>query len=664
MLLIVALLSSSIEAGYTDGINKSSFQTFFKSVLLDKFTTRGPVLISLPAEVEEHIPNYLNVDDTPITLQWIQDMIFQVVSDISLWPMLVMQSQMQELFDVPKVRNNGYILLVNSHTEEFKDNLTQTLDGLQSTLSWNSRAKFMVIALGISDVRSEELAHAVLSTLKSYENVTDAVLFVVSDNAEWNNSLVLTGNVNITISNKTFPTIYVYSLFPFFDGRCNENYVKLLGKWGSDDFNNTTMFDYFPPKIPKDFMGCTLRIGSFGIEPLLTKEHCTKCGEETSFVIKGIGVEIPHIFAKNMNFTVHFLEPVMDLDQELFINEIVKLMNGDEDMLVGAIPILNQMMMLADLSAPVFLDVLKFHVPCPNPVDKMKRIMSLFSLSTWLCLGLVPILVAVVFWTLSNIPEHNVNFTAFNMISRCFIAAWAVLLGVSVPRMPLSLRMRCLFIIYVWYCFAISTVFQAFFTTYIVEPGYESSLHTVDDVVETGLVFASYDIYKGSEFITELEMISKFKHVVETNDYSKCVEQLLFRKSMFILSSIYGSEFMASRFYFGRKDNVVCFLDDSVMTFIYAVALPKGSPFLEILNEHIGMLLESGFLERCWSEMLHTVKLQAKQYEDSEYVVFNLSHLSPVFIMLLLGYVLCLIVFIMEHTTHFLKFKFEKFPML
>ncbi|KAJ9580338.1 hypothetical protein L9F63_003973 [Diploptera punctata] len=411
-------------------------------------------------------------------------------------------------------------------------------------------------------------------------------------------------------------------------------------------------------------MGCTLKIGSFGIEPLLSKENCTKCGEENSFVIKGIGVDIPHMFAKDMNFTVRFLEPVTDLDHELFINEIVKLMNGDEDMLVGAIPILNQMTMLTDLSAPVFLDILKFQVPCPNHVDKMKRIMSLFSLYTWLCLGLVPILVSFAFWTLSNIPKRNANFTAFNMISRCFSAAWAVLLGVSVPRMPLSLRMRCLFIIYVWYCFAISTVFQAFFTTYIVEPGYEPSLHTVDDVVESGLAFASYDVYKDTEFIAELEMISKFKHVVETNNYSKCVEQLLFRKSMFLLSSVYSAHFMASKFYFGRKDNVVCFLDDSVMTFLYGVALPKGSPILEILNEHIRLLLESGFFERHWSELLHTVKLQAKQHEGSEYVVFNLSHLSPVFILLLLGYVLCLIVFIMEHTTHFLKSKFEKFSML
>ncbi|KAJ9580337.1 hypothetical protein L9F63_003972 [Diploptera punctata] len=422
------------------------------------------------------------------------------------------------------------------------------------------------------------------------------------------------------------------------------------------------MFDYFPPKIPKDFMGCTLRIGSFGIEPFVTKENCTKCGEENSFLIKGIGVEIPHMFAKDLNFTVHFLEPVIDLDQDLFINEIVKLVNGDEDMLVGSIAIINQMMMLSDLSAPVFLDILKFQVPCPNHVDKMKRIMSLFSLYTWLCLGLVPILVGVAFWFFSNIPERNINFTAFNMISRCFSAAWAVLLGISVPRMPLSLRMRCLFIIYVWYCFAISTVFQAFFTTYIVEPGYEPSLHTVDDVVESGLAFASYGVYKDTEFIAELEMISKFKHVVEINNYSELVEQLLFRKSVFLLSSIYGSEFMASKFYFGNEDNVVCFLDDSLMTISYGVALPKGSPFLEILNVHIRMLLESGFFERHWSELLHTVKLQAKQHEDSEYVVFNLSHLSPVFILLLLGYVLCLIVFFLEHTTHFLKSKFEKFP--
>jgi hypothetical protein len=73
-------------------------------------------------------------------------------------------------------------------------------------------------------------------------------------------------------------------------------------------------------------------------------------------------------------------------------------------------------------------------------------------------------------------------------------AAWAVLLGVSVPALPVSSGMRFPFIIYVWYCFAIRTIFQAFFTTYLVEPGYEATIETLDDVLRRGLKFGSYDV--------------------------------------------------------------------------------------------------------------------------------------------------------------------------
>ena len=61
--------------------------------------------------------------------------------------------------------------------------------------------------------------------------------------------------------------------------------------------------------------------------------------------------------------------------------------------------------------------------------------------------------------------------------------AWSIFIGVSVPEMPSSWKLRIFFLIYVCYCFAISTVFQAFFVSYLVEPGYGEKIAAFQELI-------------------------------------------------------------------------------------------------------------------------------------------------------------------------------------
>ncbi|KAJ9580349.1 hypothetical protein L9F63_003984 [Diploptera punctata] len=219
---------------------------------------------------------------------------------------------------------------------------------------------------------------------------------------------------------------------------------------------------------------------------------------------------------------------------------------------------------MIDLSYPICLDSMKFLVPCPKPLSKTHNVLTLFSLSTWISMGIVFTIVSFLFWILSIYTSRGNYFTGFNLLAQSFSAAWAVLLGISVPQMPLSIGTRSLFIIYVWYCFAISTVFQAYFTTYLVEPGYEARLESIDDVMRAGLKFGSYELIE-SDGVVDLKDLRNFDRFL-CNDIYECVLSVIFKRNMFSILLSYFPSYLARRAGISDLKTAVCLLEQSMVT--------------------------------------------------------------------------------------------------
>ena len=136
-------------------------------------------------------------------------------------------------------------------------------------------------------------------------------------------------------------------------------------------------------------------------------------------------------------------------------------------------------------------------VACPKAIPGTEKILTIFSLSVWLTIGLVLLLTTAVFWCAGNGPYRSVyNEThTFQSQSYCFQNAWAVFVGVSVPQQPTNSSLRFFFFLYVCFCFAISTIFQAFFVSYLVEPNYEKKIETFDELLESDLVYGYNQIF-------------------------------------------------------------------------------------------------------------------------------------------------------------------------
>ncbi|KAJ9588955.1 hypothetical protein L9F63_017750 [Diploptera punctata] len=294
---------------------------------------------------------------------------------------------------------------------------------------------------------------------------------------------------------ETITTIYAYTLFPYVNGACSEDVTLLIGKWTvlNASENSLHPIDLFPNKVSKIFMGCVLNIGAAGPDPLVIKESYKSENGENKFVGKSLSLELINLFVTKMNMTPYYQEPVLRVKTEHLLKLTAMLILGEIDILTGVFPLVKPVIDLAEPSAPMFNHTLKYLVPCPKRLTKTEKILTLFDSSSWISMGHVFIFVSILFWTLSNYPTRRNYFTGFNMLAQCFSAAWAVLLEISVSQMPLFLGTRTLFIIYVWYCFAISKVFQAYFTTYLVDSGYEARIETLDDVYRAGLKYAVFD---------------------------------------------------------------------------------------------------------------------------------------------------------------------------
>ncbi|KAJ9580366.1 hypothetical protein L9F63_004001 [Diploptera punctata] len=642
LFLFISLSGSEIGEEYTNNSDGHLVLSVIKPILLKNFTENGPVLISLanePDGVEENLSLSLKTENFQ-TLNFIQDETLNFVNNNSLWPVTVFQLKTNySFFEVPEVINKCYIMFVNPEVDDFIHDVYDTVNELRSMFTWNPRAKFLVVAYGklLLDESPAEVAHQILRTLKSFQNISNAVLLIINVHAE----------SNYFVTNESITHAYTFS--SYLNGECDSDVPLIIGKWNlnNESGNIIHVIDYFSKRLPKQFMGCTLNVGAAAPELYVMKLNTSKDGEH-DFIVTGLGLELVILFAVKMNFTVRFLEPVMKVNISTAVDVVSMWYAGQMDIMAGCIPHALATPPHADLPVAMFIDTFKYIAPCPRPMTKIQKIMTLFSLVTWISIAYVLILVSFLFWLMSNIALRKSNFTGFNLLAQCFSATWAVLLGISVPQIPISLRTRCLFIIYVWYCFAISTVFQAFFTSYLVDLGYEIQLKTLDEVIRAGLVFGSYDIMELAKTVLQTYETDEFKYIIY-DDFEECVRNVMFERKTFTIFLSYFASYVASLSGVPDESKVVCFLDDPIFTLSLGPVLPKGSPLLDLLNAHIRHCLEGGLLEVYWSKVKHDVKLKAHHMdEESEYVVFNLNHLLPIFFVLLFGYILSATVFFLE----------------
>jgi hypothetical protein len=204
----------------------------------------------------------------------------------------------------------------------------------------------------------------------------------------------------------------------------------------------------------------------------------------------------------------------------------------------------------------------------------------------------------------------------------------------------------------VWYCLAMSTVFQAFFTSYLVDPGYQKQLTTLEEILESGIEFGYLPAF--DRFYSDS---SDWRHMELLSRREKCsnVETCIYRiRETGNFATFCGTWVLQHHTNFINDRTFVCPLNDEdsfpVFLMLY---VKKGSFFLEVINQLVSIATESGIFLKAVGDRMNVNKDVADSTKIfGDYFVFTLSHLHIAFCVLFVGHGLSVLSFLGELLFH------------
>jgi hypothetical protein len=200
-----------------------------------------------------------------------------------------------------------------------------------------------------------------------------------------------------------------------------------------------------------------------------------------------------------------------------------------------------------------------------------------------------------------------------------------------------------------------STVFQAFFVSYLVEPEAGKEIKTFDELLKSDIAYGYHSGWDMMLHTMEYPEFSKFherkKRRKDCHDIQKCVHQMTTQLDRATVVSVVYSSYVASVVGIADPSRVICSFDENVISVSLTILFKKGNPFLAMFNVLIRRGLEAGLQERHWSELKHEASLRGRdrlKEESNMFVIFSVSHLTPAFVVLISGNILSFGVFVIE----------------
>ena len=587
------------------------------------------------------------------------DTFLRTVTEGAWWSVEVSRNgaTQQEIMNEYFLRHDSYIIFTGIHKEESDiiSSVSEQLQELQKAGSWNYRARFVVVTSVHFNVSIQELAFKILEEMWKYYSVMDVLTVMSVSNFRFNDTVL---DSAIPEGNKSQIDIQLFSWFPYTSPtHCDKvKEAVLVDRWNSDG-EFLLKVNLFPEKVPKTFHSCSVRVISF-IKPPVIMENSDKR-------YKGLEVDFVELIFKRLNLTAEYnVSPNMRHAFLLMsILTIGQLEPASSDIAIGALPFHPILIDIAEATIPYFHVKLLWCVPCPKTVSRWKSIYKIFDSHVWACFGAVAILTVIIMWLLAKYETqiHVRESENYMAIIYCIYNVCAVLTGVSVPQKPISLSLRIFFIAWVWYTVAMSTVYQAYFVGLLVNPGFENSITTLDDLIQSGIEYGygtEIDTFPISDPLYE---IIKTNRKICTSMYT-CLQRVIERKDFATIFDNFNVEYFRTRLLFNNIHVPVCTLKEDVIMFMLSMYMAKGNPLLHRFNKIITRVFEAGLIEKWWNDFLYSSRLDdhpigdddikfsdfAKNELNSDYYKFSLIHLQVVFEALLIGQIISTFVFLVE----------------
>ena len=119
------------------------------------------------------------------------------------------------------------------------------------------------------------------------------------------------------------------------------------------------------------------------------------------------------------------------------------------------------------------------------------------------------------------------------------------------------------------------------------------------------------------------------------------------RKCYWIVGETFA-QYIANKMGYDKYKDVLCYVDDIDVTRGYVALFNKGAPLLRVYNRFISMYSEAGLLERYWSLLKSRQLLNSNTNISSEYFVFEMEHVLPIFMFLFISWCVCSLIYLIK----------------
>jgi hypothetical protein len=584
----------------------------------------------------------------------VEDSILRSTHHASRWPIYV--SAVGSLAFETTFQGQGkidyYVVLLwpgRTHEETFENLLTQC-EIFQNIETWNRRALFFVV---ITDIVQDprHLALKIFDKLWKTENILNIILLLPA-----NDEFSLLDNENSTETAMRFD---VYTWFPYLPGHCaSVEDATVIDRW---IFTHNGHFSkevrLFPPKIPKNLNACPLRVSALGPEPyaFLNDKRNTD-----NYEYRGLEIEYLLIISDVLNTTLVYLPSPAGTGVEKRTSMLMKLYFGSADVLLGTLPLHVSILEHADATISYLDTSFRWFVPCPTPVPKTEKVLGIFTAPVWFTLMIVHILMTVtVWWTGNHHCRHRGEESLmYRRVSRILSNVWAVSMGVSVAEMPRTSRLRLLFVLFVWYCFALSTIFQALFITFLVEPGFGKQIETFDELINSGVIYCFEENTEAALDIMSYKEYMRMKSPrLKCPEHDVCLERLITKQDIAMISVPFQANFIAYKVIPNyEKGKYACSIDQDIQKLSFVMYLQLGSPLVDRFNTIIRRTHEAGLVDHYWTMLKWETRVKGigklprdgSDVDRHSYLALSLSHMTVSCYLLAIGYIVSLVAFIAE----------------
>lgn len=508
---------------------------------------------------------------------------------------------------------SGESLKANNYLVELEAEVSAELNHLQNRAWWNPRARFIFVTTTADPSRIfKEL---------------------------WTNKVV-----NAVVVQSAAGEVAFYSWCPFSDR------VEVLkcsnGSFGKD-------VEIFSEKIPKDLNGFVVKARAV-VWPPYVYPTTVQNRSDVKFS-EGIEISLLNTIAQKMNFRVIYSLSEKDFDWGNMDDEasgmMATVLKGEADIGFGGVGSYHKRHKYFESSTTYFKEVVTWCIPRAKELRKWKCLLVSFKISTWVSIIIIFILtsLAIKFQSIRKTNEH----ASYRKFPEIFLTNFSILLGVTIRRLPKSLRIRILIMSWAFICLNVTTFYQSTLISLLTNPIYEDQPETYEELLEAGYSFGIVPpLLRFFEDIPYKDM----PHWERCFNVAKCLDRTAFKRDLVV---VVPRSFLIAilRVYIQKGEILIYWPGVSLVEFPVEMIMTKGFFLLERINEFITRIKETGLILKWIQQFLlfHPELLEIEEDIDDDTkdsVILTVQHLEGAFIFLGIGLGFATMVFVLERLFH------------